>query len=327
MPVIDIHTHMLSEAWLDLLEEHGAPRYSVATVPGGDRAVHLDGAPFMTLQRGMFDYDLRIEAMDAAGVDIAVVSLTCPNTYFGGAAVSDRAAKVVNDDMAAAQDRHPERIRWLCSLPWQHADLAVAELDRACGLGAVGVMVLANVDGISLTDPAFAAVWEAIDDRALPVLVHPTAPPAVGELDMAAYNLVASVGFVMDTTLAIARMIFDGFIDRHPNLTLIAGHGGGTLPYVAGRLDQCHAQMPACRARIEAPPSEYLRRICFDTVVYRPEALALCVEVAGADNVLYGSDYPHNIGDMAGCLARVDALDPAVADAIRGGNAMKLFRL
>lgn len=327
MTVIDVHTHMLSDAWLDLLQARGGPRYAVREVPGGQRAVHLDGAPFMTLTPAMFDYDLRIRDMDAAGVDVAIVSLTCPNVFWGTAETSAQAARLVNDDMAAAQRSYPGRIRWFCSLPWQHGELALDELARACDLGAVGVMVLANIAGVSLTDERFAPIWAEIDRRGLPVLVHPTVPPGAAEMGLVPYNLVASVGFMIDTSLAVTRMIFDGFLDRYPGVKVIAAHGGGTLPYIAGRLDRCHEQMAACRVRIAESPSSYLRRIYYDAVVYTPEALALCIAVGGADRVLYGSDYPHNIGDMRGCLARVDGLPEAQRRDVRGGNARRIFGL
>jgi aminocarboxymuconate-semialdehyde decarboxylase len=318
---------MLNDAYLRLLKQRAGKHYAVRKVRGGQTGIYRDGAPFMTLTPGMFDYDLRIKAMDAAGVDIAIVTLTSPNVYWGTARASLEAARIVNDDMAQAQRDHPARIRFMCSLPWQHPKLALAELDRALGLGAVGVMVLANIDGVSLTDKRFAPVWRAIDRRGLPVLVHPTAPPGTKQLDVVKYNLIASVGFMFDTSLAVSRMIFDGFFDRYPNLKLIAAHGGGALPYLAGRLDICFDNMPACREKITERPSAYLRRIYYDSVVFQPESLALCIAVGGADKVLYGSDYPHNIGDMKGCLARVDGLPAGQCVAVRGANAQRIFRL
>jgi aminocarboxymuconate-semialdehyde decarboxylase len=325
-PVVDVHTHMLSEAWLGLLEREGG-HYRLRQVPGGQRAVTVGGAPFMTLTPGMLDYDMRIRAMDAAGVDIAIVSLTCPNAYFGDEAVSTRAARLVNDDMADAQTRYPGRIRFLASLPWQYPEAALRELERAAARGAVGVMVLANIAGASLTEERFAAVWAEIDRRRLPVLVHPSAPPGVEAMDMSAYNLVASLGFAFDTTLAIGRMVLDGFLDRYPHLSLIAAHGGGALPFLKGRLDQWHKSFPACRERITEPPSAYLGRLYYDAVVYTPDALDMCLETAGAEHVLYGSDYPHNVGDMAGCLARVDGLGAGDRARVRGENAVRLFGL
>jgi aminocarboxymuconate-semialdehyde decarboxylase len=326
-PVIDVHTHCLTEAWFELLQRHGGPRYSVKPVSGGLRAIHLDGAPFMTPVPAMFDYDLRLKTMDEHGVDIGIVSLTCPNCYWGGPDVSLEAAMIMNDDMAAARTAHPGRLRWFASLPWQYPERALPELDRARAAGASGVMVLANIDGKSLTDPAFAPIWRAIDAVALPVLVHPTAPPGVAEMDMVRFQLTASIGFTFDTSLAIARMIYDGFFDRYRALTIIAAHAGGALPYLVSRMDQCYDNIPACREKNSIRPSEYLPKICADAVVFAPEVLDLAVKVFGADNVMYGSDYPHTIGDLPGCLKRVNGLRGNARNKVRGGNAMRVFAL
>ena len=161
----------------------------------------------------------------------------------------------------------------------------------------------------------------------MPVLVHPTAPPGVAEMDMAQFQLTASMGFTFDTSLALARMIYDGFFDRYPNLKIIAAHGGGALPYLISRMDQCYDNIPACREKISVRPSEYLPRICADAVLFSPDVLELCVKTFGSDNVLYGSDYPHTIGDMPGCLKRVNALPDAGAEKVRGGNGATDLRL
>ncbi|TMH38665.1 MAG: 2-amino-3-carboxymuconate-6-semialdehyde decarboxylase [Betaproteobacteria bacterium] len=256
-----------------------------------------------------------------------MTSLTCPNVFWGSAEVSLKAARLMNEDMARAQKTWPDRIRWFASLPWQHEALALQELTRCCENGAVGVMVLANIAGKALTDPAFARIWAEIDRRALPVLVHPSAPPGTAALGLHEFQLTAPIGFTFDTSLAIARCIYDGFLDRYPKLKLIAAHGGGALPYLVGRLDICWENIPAARAKTAEPPRNYMRRIWVDSVVFRQDVLDLCVSVCGADNVLYGSDYPHTIGDMVGCLARVDALPGGVRDKVRGGNAQRIFRL
>ncbi len=327
-PVIDIHTHMLTTRWLDMLREHGGEYLQVKPNPAnGKPCVYKDGAPFMTINPAMSDYDLRIKRMNEAGVDMAVVSLTCPNVYFGGAQVSLAAAQEVNDDMAGAQTQYPDRIRWFASLPWQYPDLAVQELGRALAQGAVGVVVLGNIGGKPLTDPLFAPVWKAIDDKALPVFIHPTTPPGIGEMGMNEFALTPPLGFTFDTSLCVARLILDGFIDRHPNLKIIAGHGAGTIPYLIGRMDWCWEQLPAAREKIQRKPSEYLRQMYCDSVLFRQDALALAVGVFGEDNVMYGSDYPHHIGDMTGCLARVNNLPDAARQKVRGRNVQKIFQL
>ncbi len=157
-PVIDVHTHMLNNEWLKLLEKHGRPRYTLKAVTGGLRAIHLDGAPFMTPVPEMFDWDLRIKNMDRVGIDVSVVSLTCPNVYWGGEAVSVKAAQVMNDEMAKARKAWPDRIQWFCSLPWQYEKAALAELKRSLKAGACGVMVLANIGGKALTDPELVQI-------------------------------------------------------------------------------------------------------------------------------------------------------------------------
>ncbi|MFP6740682.1 MAG: amidohydrolase family protein [Alphaproteobacteria bacterium] len=328
MTVIDVHTHMLSLDWLEQLGIHGKPHYEVKATKAGQQTIHMFGSPFMTLFKEMWDYKSRIRNMNKAGVDTAIVSLTCPNVFWGPAASSKTAARMVNECTAAAQEKYGDRIRWFASIPWQHTEFAREELAWAVERGAVGVMVLANIAGKDLTDPLFAPVWGDIDRRALPVLVHPTAPQGVADLHMDEYGLVPPVGFMVDTTVAFSRMIFNGFLDRYPNLKLIAAHGGATLPYLAGRLDMCHERIPACSEHISDKPSEYLQRIWYDSVVYAREALDLCIKVAGdPERVLYGSDYPHNIGDMAGILARVNSLKKADAKRIAGKNAEQLFGL
>ena len=328
MTVVDVHTHMLTLPWIDLLRERGGPRYEVKKTKAGQETIWMDGAPFMTLMPGMWDYDLRIKAMDKAKVDLAIVSLTCPNCFFGGREVSLQAAQLVNDSMAEQQRAHPARIRWFASLPWQYVDDARAELARCVKAGAVGVMQIANVVGEDLTHETYAPVWAEIDRLKLPVLIHPSAPQGTRDMHLDEFGLVPPIGFMIDTTLAFARMILSGFIDRYPNLKLIAAHGGATLPYLAGRLDRCHEMIPSCSSVIKDRPSEYLKRIWYDTVVYDQRALEMCIAVAGSpDRVLYGSDYPHNIGDMAGCLSRVDGLPAARAKRVRGAAARELFGL
>ena len=215
----------------------------------------------------------------------------------------------------------------MATLPWEYPAAAVAELDRAAQLGAIGVLVLGNINGHHLTDAQFAPVWKAIDERALPVLLHPTVPPGADDLDLGRYALVGSIGFMVDTSVAVVRMIFDGFFERYPNLKLIVSHAGATLPYIAGRLDRVFETAKRAQAVIARPPSDYLRHIYYDAVCYRQDALEMCINVGGDGHVLYGSDYPFNFGDMVGCLARVNALAAPARGNVRSANALRIFGL
>ena len=326
MTVIDVHTHMFTAKWLELLRNEGGI-YSIKTRPDGQEEVFRGDTPVVIPQRGHFDYRLRIEHMDAAGIDVSIVSLTCPNVYWGGEEVSCRAARESNDTMAQAQATYPDRIRWLASLPWEYPPRAIEELERGCANGAACVMVLANFSGRSLTDPFFAPIWSEIDRRRLPVLVHPTDPPGVDMMDMTKFDLSWSVGFMFDTTLAITRMMFDGFFDRFPDLQIIASHGGGTLPYLVGRFEKGDEVEIPSRRRMKRKPSDYLRHIYYDCITYDPGALQYLISVVGGSQVMFGTDWPHQVHDTKGAFANTARLPTEQTNAVRSGNAKRVFGL
>jgi len=326
MPVIDVHTHMFTTRWLELLKKEGG-LYGLKTRPDGQEEIFRGNTPVVIPQKGHFDYKLRIKHMDAAGIDVSIVSLTCPNVYWGKREISLRAAKESNDSMAEAQRKYPDRIRWFTSLPWEYPQAAISELTRSCEKGAIGVMVLANVSGRSLTDPMFAPIWAEIDRRALPVLVHPTDPPGVDLMDMTKFDLSWSVGFMFDTTLAITRMMFEGFFDQYPNLKIIASHGGGALPYLVGRFEKGDEVEIPSRRRMKRKPTDYLRHIYYDSITYDLGALKHLISVVGADRVMFGTDWPHQVHDTKGAFENTAALSPAEQDAIRSANATRVFNL
>jgi len=326
MPVIDVHTHMFTAKWLELIRQKGGI-YSIKTRPDGQQEIFRGDTPVVIPQRGHFDYGMRIEHMNSAGIDVSIVSLTCPNVYWGDEGVSCQAAGESNDTMAEAQAAYPDRIRWLASLPWEYPRRALEELGRACGNGAVGVMVLANVSGRSLTDPFFAPIWAEIDRRRLPVLVHPTDPPGVDLMDMTKFDLSWSVGFMFDTTLAITRMIFEGFFDRYPDLKIIASHGGGTLPYLVGRFEKGDEVEIPSRRQMRRKPADYLRHIYYDCITYDLGALQYLISVVGADRVMFGTDWPHQVHDTKGAFANTARLPEGETRAVRSGNAERIFEL
>jgi aminocarboxymuconate-semialdehyde decarboxylase len=188
-------------------------------------------------------------------------------------------------------------------------------------------MVLANVSGRSLTDPMFAPIWAEIDRRALPVLVHPTDPPGVDVMDMTRFDLSWSVGFMFDTTLAITRMIFEGFFDQYPRLTIIASHGGGALPYLVGRFEKGDEVEIPSRRRMKRKPADYLRHIYYDSITYNVGALKYLISVVGSDHVMFGTDWPHQVHDTKGAFANTAALAKAECEAVRSANARRVFKL
>lgn len=326
MTVIDVHTHMFTAKWLELLKTRGG-EFNLQTRPDGKQEIFRGRTPVVIPQVGHFDYELRIREMDRHGIDISIVSLTCPNVYWGDEATSALAARESNDAMQAAQSRWPDRIRWFTSLPWEYPEAAIRELERTRANGAVGVMVLGNIAGRSLTDPLFEPVWQAIDAAAMPVLVHPTDPQGAEAMGIAPHNLFWSVGFTYDTTLAVAKMIFSGFFDRHPNLKLIASHGGGMLPYLVGRFEMGDRVEFDHLREMKRKPTDYLRHIYYDSITYDLAPLRYLIEVAGVSQVMLGTDWPHRVHEADVAVSRLDALPAAQREAIRSGNAARVFRL
>ena len=326
MTVIDVHTHMFTAKWLELLKTRGG-EFNLQTRPDGKQEIFRGRTPVVIPQVGHFDYELRIREMDRHGIDISIVSLTCPNVYWGDEATSALAARESNDAMQSAQARWPDRIRWFTSLPWEYPEAAIRELERTRANGAVGVMVLGNIAGRSLIDPLFEPVWQAIDAAAMPVLVHPTDPQGAEAMGIAPHNLFWSVGFTYDTTLAVAKMIFSGFFDRHPNLKLIASHGGGMLPDLVGRFEMGDRVEFDHLREMKRKPTDYLRHIFYDSITYDLAPLRYLIEVVGASQVMLGTDWPHRVHEADVAVSRLDALPAAQRDAIRGGNAARVFGL
>jgi aminocarboxymuconate-semialdehyde decarboxylase len=319
--VIDVHTHMYSQGWVKAVTDAADPNFRI----GDNNALIYRGGSIGRMTPPMLDWDLRIKDMDEAKVDVALISLTAPNVYWGTRAQSVAAARSINDDFAAAQRKYDGRIRWFASLPLQHEADALAELRRAKDNGAIGVCTLTNILGTALTAPQYRAIWRECAAMQLPVFVHPTTPFTDG-MGLADFGLGNTIGFTSDTSLCFAKFILDGVLDELPALQLIACHGGGAFPYLAARFDIMWQRTVSARKN-QAPPSTYLNRLWYDSIVYDQPTLDFLIERVGVDRVLYGSDYPFSIGDMKGVLGRVDSLPAQQRDAIRSGNAERLFDL
>jgi aminocarboxymuconate-semialdehyde decarboxylase len=190
-----------------------------------------------------------------------------------------------------------------------------------------GAMVFSNINGVALSDQRFWKLYETANELGAVLHIHPTNP--VGVEAMLDYWLMPLVGFLMDTTLAAASLVFAGVPERFPRIRWVLGHLGGAIPYLAERLDRGYEAFPDCRKNISRLPSSYLKEFYFDTVNFDPRALELAVSFAGAGHVLAGSDYPHQIGSIPKMLESLRAMKVPEEDRkmILGGNAAKLFKI
>jgi aminocarboxymuconate-semialdehyde decarboxylase len=275
----------------------------------------------------MSDPRKRILEMDEAGVDIQVLSLSTPNVYFASDQDSLALAKTTNDHLSALCEEYPDRFLCLASVPLNNVDLALRELDRAIhDLGMNGLIIGSNINGQPLNSRQLRPFFEEVDRLGLPVLIHPMSPAGVEH--MGEYGLAPLIGFVFDTTLAVTRMVYEGMIEAFPNINFIVAHLGGTIPYLLERINSGYRAYPECRENLGALPSEYLKRLYYDTVSFHEPALLCAYQTVGAEHMVLGSDYPHVIGSISEAVVSLESLQVADDEKamMLGGNALRILR-
>jgi aminocarboxymuconate-semialdehyde decarboxylase len=327
MPVVDFHSHFYPPEYLAALEPEGSV-LRITHDAEGNPVVHYPG-DYNVMVRGHRDIAYRQEELDRDGVTVQVISLTTPGTHVEPPAVAVRLAAITNDAFARVHAERPSRFVPLATLPLCDPRASVTEFVRAIGpLKMPGAMLFSNVNGIGLDDPRFWPIYEVANDRGAVLMIHPTFP--VGVETMREYWLMPLNGFLFDTTLAASKLVFSGVVKRYPRITWVLGHLGGTIPYLAERLDRGWRAFKECRAHIDEPPTTYLKRhFYYDTVNFAAGPLMLAIDFAGADHVLAGSDYPHQIGSIPLMLQALRALPipDSQRDGILGGNAAKILRI
>ena len=327
MPIVDFHNHYYPPEYLDALGPSGSA-LKISTDREGNPVVHYPG-DYNVMVRGHRDIAYRQSVLDEHGVDTQVISLTTPGTHVETPAVAVKLARIVNDAFARVHAERPRRFVPLATLPLCDPQAAAVELERAMDqLGMPGAMLFSNVNGVGLDDERFRPLYEVADERDAVLMIHPTSP--VGVEAMSEYWLMPLNGFLFDTTLAASKLVFSGTVRRFPRIRWVLGHLGGTIPYLAERLDRGYRAFEECRAHIDRPPTEYLKKhFYYDTVNFDPNALRLAIDFAGADHVLAGSDYPHQIGSIPLMLESLRGLpiSDEAKEGILGGNARRLLRL
>ncbi len=326
MPVIDFHNHFYPAAYLDALRS-GSSRVRVTTDGDGNPVLHYPG-DYNIAVRGHRDIEYRDRVMNNEHVDTQILTLTTPGTHVEEPALAVKLAKIVNDSFAAIVARYPGRFLALGTLPLSDPTESARELERIVReLRFRGAMVFSNINGVALSDERFRPVWEVANDLGAVIHIHPTSP--LGVEAMRDFWLMPLVGFPLDTTLAAASLVFTGTAKRFPKIRWVLGHLGGAIPYLVERLDRGFRAFKECRANIDRPPSAYLKEFYYDSVNFDPRALRLAIEFAGADHIVAGSDYPHQIGSIGQMFESINALDISEADRakILGGNAARLLNL
>jgi len=324
--IIDFHNHFYPKAYIEELKREKG--YASVSKDGQGRLlIHYTGDYNIVVGPHINLLD-RLEAMDRCGVDMQVLTLTTPGVERETPERGVKLAELTNDGFGEIIEEHPDRFTALATLPLQAPEESAEELERAiteCGLK--GAMLLSNVDGQPLDSERFLPVFEKAVKLDVPLYIHPTSP--INDAAMGDYRLVPILGFGVDTTLAVLRLVFSGVMKRLPNLKLVASHLGGVFPYLRGRIETGFKAYPECKIHISEPPSQYLRRVWMDSICYDGDVFMSAYAFSGPDKIMMGSDFPHQIGDLEHAVERIMRLDigDEEKEKILGGNAAQLLKL
>ncbi len=326
---VDIHSHVLVPAAADLVRPHLTPDPRASTYTEETRILSRrqdeDRTPNLT------NLDLRMRDFASMGLDAQVISPAPPQCYYSvPPEIGTQAARLINEGVAAIAARMPDRIpAAMGSVALQAGGAAAAEELEYCmtTLGLKGVEVLAHVNDLELSDPGFEPFWASAEKLGAVVFIHPasfTEPRRFGR-----FYFSNVIGNPLDTTMALHHLIFDGVLERYPDLKIIASHGGGYLPAYAGRIDHAWGARSDAHGDLPKPPSFYLKKIYLDTIVFTPHQLEALVNLFGVEKILLGTDYPYDMGeyDPIGHINSVTSLSGTDRAAIAGGNAKALFGL
>jgi len=326
MKIIDVHNHFYPPEYLEAIQT-GPSNIKVTYDASNNPLLHYPG-DYNIIVRGHRDINFRSEVLEKAGIDMQVLTFTTPGVHIESPERAVKLARMVNDNFAKIKKEKSRRFSALATLPLNDPEAAVTELERAFSeLGFRGVALHSNINGVALSDERFWPLYEKANELDAVFDIHPSFP--VGVEAMTDYWLMPLLGFTFDTTLAAAKLVFSGVVEKFPKIRWVLGHLGGTIPYLAERLDRGYAAFKECRENISQKPSEYLKTFYFDTVNFDVRALQLAIDFAGADHLVAGSDYPHQIGSLKLMVSSIDKLNISEEDKdnIYGKNAAQLLKI
>lgn len=320
---IDIHSHLMSVAFLEYLRGRDTLPTAVRDTDG--YVTHCAPELSLPYRPPILNVGAKLQEMDSAGIDLAVLSPSLPGPAVLGGAQADSWAARINDELAVIVAAHPGRLAGWASLGFGDRSRTIAEVDRCLDqLGLAGFQVWSTIGDRMLDDPGVLPVLEHIADRGAAIHLHPALPPGPPTMDPA---LLTGFVFPVDTSLAVLRLIAAGLFDRDP--VIIAAHLGGVLPWLRERIEiHGHAIVPLPGQPHPARPAgQYLDRLYVDTVGYGPAPLEYCYTQLGADRLLFGTDHPFATPGLPEYLVDRLPCTQAEREQILAGNAQRLLRL
>lgn len=321
----DLHTHFYTPEFFQAVKELPS-EFSFDKSSTGQTIITYRGARFFGVTPAMTDVSKRLEDMDRVGIDVEVVSLSTPNVFFASAEHQPNVARMMNDSYAELIAKHPKRFKGFASIPMDAPDAALSELHRALDeLKLNGVILLSNISGKPLTSPEYRPFFAEANRMRLCIFLHPMLP--ANSDSFREYVLGPIIGFPFDTSLAVARMCYDGMFEEFPDIRWIIGHLGGAVPYLMERMDNGFRDFADCRVKIDKLPSVYLKRLYYDTVSFSSHTLTMVRNMVGVDHMVMGSDYPHLLGSIDRAISSIEdlGLSDAEEEQIFSGTALSIL--
>ncbi len=333
---IDPHTHILPG---DFLADIRKGRLGETA-----RIISEDGQEWMAFRVPLFgkdrefrnklsapyyDVGIRLGAMERMGVERQVLSVSPFMTLYAiDAGLNKDISASINDGLSSLAKSHPGRFSCMAQVPLQDPEAAADELERAVNNGHIGVQIAANIAGGNLDDPGLDVFWEKAVSLDLPIFIHPQGQAAAPER-LGDYYLRNFIGNPLDTTVAAASLIFGGVLDRFPDIKFYLSHVGGFVPWIRGRWQHGYGEREEPKVRGAKDPDQYFEKFYYDTIIHNADAFEYAVKTLGADRILYGTDYPADMGyhQPAKEIPGLSRLSTADQEKILTGNAKKLYKL
>jgi aminocarboxymuconate-semialdehyde decarboxylase len=326
---VDLHCHVHTPEADEIAKQTQTSSPDPAARHGSERTAARQKELRHELDKKLTSIEQRLADMDRMSIDIQAIS-TSPSQYYYRLEpdLGRQTSRRINERLAEIVASHPERFVALATLPMQEPQLAVQELDYCMNeLGFRGMEIGTNIRKAELSDPRFSALFAKAEKLGAVIFLHPSGFTDTSRLGP--HFLTNVIGNPLDTTVALAHLVYGGVLERYPRLKIVAAHGGGYMGHYPARMDHAYKVRPECHDDIKRPPSYYMKKIYYDTMVFNPVQLQHLVNLWGADHVVIGTDYPYDMGyyKPVDFVNDTRTLTRAQKEAIIGANAAKLLGL
>ncbi len=331
--LIDVHSHFYPRWYIDRLRSRTALPKVTEDAEGEKFVIFAeeeqseDGGRLISEE--YWSLEAKLAFMDQFGIDQTILSLGNPwlDPFEGPEELE--IARFFNDDFAKLRAQTNGRILGMGAIPGHGIDDIVTVIHEIADTEDLfGLITGSRIGGLTFDDSRLDPVWAALDRTGTPVLIHPHHGSGMDELEGFGHAMPVAVGFPLETTIALARLIFGGVLHRYPGVRLVGSHGGGTLPFLAGRLDAGWQSDPRLVESLPTPPSAVMQKLFLDAVLYHPRALIAAADLVGVDHLMFGTDHPFSISDPAVNIAAIrEAFTSADAIKVLSGAAIELYEV